>query len=232
RSCRSRPRRPPRPPLISLCTNDPSNLNEKTMHRIVTSLFIAAALSATGSALGSDAPTKPSAGQAAPSAAPKPRDQADQLFQQASDAYDAGRFQEAEAKLKQAWALKQTHDLAGNLGVVELKLGKFLEAAEHLTWALAHIPPTEPDQARKGFEKGLELARAEVGTLRLRVTVDGAEVSVNGRAVGKAPFAHEVFVTPGAVKLVARHDGYLDAERGLTVGKGEAREVNLTLLPA
>ena len=117
------------------------------MHRFLTNLLIAATLSVSGVARANDGP-KLAAGPGAPTAATKPLDHADELFEQAVTAYDAGRLADAEAKLAEAWGLKRTHDIAGNLGVVELKLGKYPEAATHLAWALQHFPPTEADQAR------------------------------------------------------------------------------------
>jgi tetratricopeptide (TPR) repeat protein len=172
-------------------------------------------------------PPKPEA----PQAAPKAPGSADKLFDEAAAAFDAGRYAEAEAKLEQVWALKQTYDVAGNLGVVQAKLGKYAQAAEHLAWAIQHFPLTEPAKARRGFEQELEKARAQSGTLRIQVNVDGAEVAVNGRKVGVAPVADEVFIEPGTVSATARRDGYTLAQQSVTVAKGEARTVSLALVP-
>ncbi len=198
------------------------------MHRTFASLLVFAALSASGAALADDS-SKPNASRGTAPAAPKTLDRADELFEQAASEYDAGRFAQAQAKLDQAWSLKKTHDIAGNLGVVEVKLGMFARAAEHLTWALRHFPPTEADQARRGFEQQLATARAQCGAIRVRVNVDGAEVTVNGRSVGISPLADEVFVDPGTVNLKAQRDGYGAVQQSITVPKGQVRELPLTL---
>ena len=201
------------------------------MHRVLTSLLIAVSLSMSVEAIASDSP-KPAAPGGATTAAPKVLDHADELFEQSATAYDAGRFAEALAKLEQAWGLKRTHDIAGNLGVVELKLGKYPEAATHLAWALQHFPPTESDQARQGFQKEADKARAQSGTLRIHVSVAGADVSVNGRSVGTSPLTEDVYIAPGSANVVARRDGYTMVEQAVTVPKGEARDVSLQLLPS
>ena len=198
------------------------------MHRLLSKLLLAATLCVSARALADD----PKAGgrTGSPSAARGAPDRADELFEQATAAYDAGRLPEAHAKLEQAWALKKTHDIAGNLGIVELKLGEHAHAAEHLAWALKHFPPTEADQAKRGFEQKLAKARAQLGALRVRVNVDGAEVTVNGRAMGTAPLDDEVFVEAGTVKVSARREGYVAVEQAVSVQKGEAREVAVVLV--
>lgn len=201
------------------------------MHRVLTSLLIAASLSMSVEAIASDS-AKSAAPGGATTAAPKVLDHADELFEQGATAYDAGRFAEALAKLEQAWGLKRTHDIAGNLGIVELKLGKYPEAATHLAWALQHFPPTESDQARQGFQKEADKARAQSGTLRIHVSVAGADVSVNGRSVGTSPLTEDVYIAPGSANVVARRDGYIMVEQAVAVAKGEAHDVSLELLPS
>jgi hypothetical protein len=159
------------------------------------------------------------------------RDQADELFSQGAKAYLAGRYPEAEQKLEQAWAIKRTHDIAGNLGVVKNRLGKPAEAAQYLAWSLLHFPPTESARARQGYADELAKARAEVGALRIKVNVAGAEITVNGKPLGNAPLETEAFVAPGTASVRAQIDGYVPVQQSVVIGKGEARDVTLTLAP-
>lgn len=197
------------------------------LRSLVCLLFAAVPLCTFSPAFANPKPGPDKRGQATPP--PAPKDRADELFDQATTAVDAGRLQEAEAKLEEAWALKQTHDIAGNLGIVKAHLGKNREAVEHLTWALQHLPPTESSLTRKGLEAELAKARAEVGALRVRVNVEGAEIAVNGRAAGSSPLAGEVFVEPGIVNVSVRRDGYQPAEAHVQVAKGASQEVTVTL---
>jgi hypothetical protein len=163
--------------------------------------------------------------------APKTKDRAEELFDQATAAFDAKRYAEAEAKYEEAWRLKQTYDIAGNLGVTKRQLGKNREAAQHLAWALAHMPPSEGPSTRKGLEQEFQKARATVGAIRVRVNVDAATIMVNGRDAGTTPLADDVFVEPGAVRVQAKHDGYVTVEQTLTVAMGTTGEVSLALVP-
>jgi PEGA domain len=200
------------------------------MHRLFRNGVALAAL-LVSSAVFAQAP-KPDSRSSSTDARPKVQDPADDLFAQGAAAYHAGRLAEAEDKLRQAWALKKTHDIAGDLGLVELKLGKLALAAEHIAWALQHFPPTESDQTRQGFADMLANVRLQVVSLRIHVNVDGATVLVNGRSLGTAPpIADEVFVEPGTIRVTARHDAYEAAEQTLSLAKGDARDVSLKLAP-
>lgn len=188
---------------------------------LISLLAVAAMASAATDAL--------AAGPQRNTAAPVAKDRAEELFEQGTAAFDAGRFVEAEAKFEQAWTIKQTHDIAGNLGIVKRQLGKHREAAQHISWALQHLPPSEGSSTRKGLEQELQKARGEVSVLRVQVNVAGASVTINGRDVGQSPIAGDVFADAGAVTVVARREGYRAAQASLTVTKGESREVSLVL---
>lgn len=191
------------------------------MHRLFACLSFALALALAAPALADNGTPKPT----------RIRDHADELFSAGAKAYLAGRYAEAEQKLEEAWDIKRTHDIAGNLGVVKNKLRKYAEAAQFLAWSLLHFPPTESARARQGYADELARARAEVGALRIKVSVAGAEVTVNGRSVGKAPLEIEAFVDAGTANVAARLDGYMPVQQSIAIGKGESREVAFALVP-
>ncbi|MEZ4298340.1 MAG: PEGA domain-containing protein [Polyangiaceae bacterium] len=174
------------------------------------------------------APTSPTGTLAAPS---QPADRADELFAQANEAFDAGKLQEAYDLYQQAWALKRTYDIAGNLGQVELKLGKFRDAAQHLEFTLRLFPPTGKSEPREAIRRAFEAARKEVGTLSIRVNVRGAEVSIDGASVGLSPFDAPVFVEPGKRVIEATLEAHLPTRIELELAKNESRDLSLALTP-
>lgn len=157
-------------------------------------------------------------------------DRAAELYRRATEQYRATNLVEAEKLYSEAWTLQQSYDIATNLGAVELDLKKFRAAAEHLAFALRAFPARGKQDERDTIAQRLTLAKAEIATLRVRVNVDKADVSVNGKRAGVSPLTEEIFADPGTVTIEAGLDGYAPAKQQLVTKKGEAREVVLEMV--
>ncbi len=148
--------------------------------------------------------------------------------------FKAGKKREAREEYLAAFRLKQSHDVAGNLGNVELALGMRRDAAEHLSFAIRALRAesgTTPEQIEKAKQKLAE-AKRQVGTVSVSVSVPGAEVLVDGVSVGRAPLEGELFVEPGTRHVSpARLAGHEDAKQTIEAGKGTEQAVALTLVP-
>ncbi len=167
------------------------------------------------------------------SASPAPaQDDADRLFREGNELYKQKRFADAEALFEKAFAKKPAHDIATNLGYVELYQNKLVETAEHLSYAVRIWPPTGKDDKRQGAIERLAKVKAEVATLTIEVNVAGAHVTIGEREVGTSPIAGEVFADAGRMVVRAKREGYLDAERAIDVAKGSAQTVTLEMKAA
>jgi hypothetical protein len=171
---------------------------------------------------------------APPEPAPaKTADEADVLFRKGNAAYDAGKPAEALPLYLAAWKLKQTHDIAGNMAQVELVLGKKRDAAEHIAFALAHFPPTGTAQDRREkMRKALDDLRHDIASLRVSVSLPGAEVTLDDKPIGRSPIDEELFVDPGRHAVRASLGGYADASEQVDAAKGSAQVVTVTLKAA
>ncbi len=110
-------------------------------------------------------------------------------------------------------------------------MGKHLDAAD-LEYAVREAPknlatdaPDEWAALRELYDK----ARAKVGALVINVEPAGAEVLVNGLAVGKAPLPGPVFVLPGAVTVEARAEGFALGSAPTQAVAGNEQKVSLAL---
>jgi hypothetical protein len=141
-----------------------------------------------------------------------------------------GNLRGAYEEYKAAWGLKRTYDIAANLGNVEMTLRMPRDAAEHLAFALRSyavtgVTPDKIERMRQVFAQ----ARAQVGAVQIKVSVDDAEVSIDGRPLGRAPIAEEVFVEPGAHVIEGQLTGYGAARVTITAEKGGAQTATLAL---
>jgi hypothetical protein len=156
---------------------------------------------------------------------------ADDLAHKGNDLALKDKWPEAEALFKEAWALKQSYDIGGNLGIAEFAQGKFRDAAEHLSFALAHFPANGKAEHRELLQEKLAKAREAVGARTIVVDVAGAEVLVDGVTIGTAPLPREVFLTPGTRTVEARLAGYDGAKRTLHVAAGSSDRLEFELHP-
>lgn len=156
-------------------------------------------------------------------------DEIDQLFTQGTAALEAGKHEDALRSFQAAWKQRKTHDVAANLAQAELMLGKHRDAAEHLAFALRAFPVSGKGAVRKQIEEMLAEEKKQVVTLVVRVDVDKADVSVQGRAAGTAPITEELFADAGTVTVEAGAPGYGPAKQTFEAKKGETREVALKL---
>jgi tetratricopeptide (TPR) repeat protein len=154
-----------------------------------------------------------------------------ELFKSGKAAFAKGNMDEAERLFAEAFALRQSSDIAANLGQSQLEQEKYRAAAEHFQWALANLLPSATDAQRKAVETGLARARAEVGILRLDIKPDGSDVLVGEQNLGKSPVAASVYVDPGEVIISVRHDGFVTVDKRVMVGKGTEQAVDVALTP-
>ncbi|XXX78124.1 PEGA domain-containing protein [Sorangium sp. So ce134] len=158
---------------------------------------------------------------------------ADVFYRRGLRLYSDGKYVEAEAELQSAWELNPTFDVAYNLGNTKYQLKKHKEAAQYLSHALRHWPLMKAAAKLKTTaENRLAESRAQVGALAVTAGAPGAEVLVDGKAVGKAPLEGEVFVEPGEHRVEARLEGYAPASQTVKVAKGGRAEVTLAMVLA
>jgi hypothetical protein len=154
-----------------------------------------------------------------------------QLFKSGKAAFAKGDMVEAERLFAEAYAIRQSSDIAANLGQSELEQQKYRSAAEHFQWALANLLPSATDAQRKAVETGLARSRAEVAVLRFDIKPEGSEVLVGEQNLGKTPIGNGVYVDPGEVIVSVRHEGFVAIDKRVMAGKGTEQAVEVVLTP-
>ncbi|MDI1430157.1 hypothetical protein [Polyangium sorediatum] len=151
-----------------------------------------------------------------------------ELFEEGLVLYGAERFHEAHAAFVAAWSLKKHHQIAGMLGDCEMRVGKYRDAAEHLTYYVREYPKGRPTAKVQRARELLDEAKRHVGTLVIRVDEPGVDVLVDGKPVGQSPLVDPVFVDPGS-RLVEAQRGPAAKLQTVEVSAGSTYTVRLVL---
>ena len=147
---------------------------------------------------------------------------AEQLFQNARTQIASKNWPRAWELLSAAYKLDPRPEYAVNLGIVELKLKRPRDAAEHLSLFLREATNALPED-RQQAEKKLTEAKAQIGTVTLRVEPASAEVRLDGRPVGMSPLPGPLYVEPGRRTFEARKDGSPPESQVVEVEAGRSR---------
>ncbi len=136
---------------------------------------------------------------------------------------DKGQYEEARLKFVQAYAVIQKPALLFNLAVTEQKTNRAPIAAAHFRKLLKDA--TTPPNLRARAEKLM----AELSPTLARIVLsapDGADVSVDGAVVGRAPLEDPVDVTPGPHDFGIRmQDRHVEAHRETKAGEEQRLEL-------
>ena len=164
-----------------------------------------------------------------PFAADKPAPEtADSLYNQGNDAYDRGDYSLALQLYTAAFNLRKSYDIARNLGLSELKLGKLRDAIGHFQFSLAQYPSNRAD-TKKQVTEWLAQAQKEVGTIKLTVDPEAATCSLNGVALTREERGADIPADPGDNLIECSADGFLATKQTTHVAKGAAETVEITL---
>ncbi|WP_437896489.1 hypothetical protein [Sorangium sp. So ce124] len=149
-------------------------------------------------------------------------------------ARDAGRWTQAHAAYNAALDAtdpasnteKERAEIAGELGLCELELRKYRDAAEHLAWSLEqrNVLPLE---LQLRFEAGQRKAASHVATLYLSVDPPDAEVLIDGKPISAPARTYRLFLDPGQHMVRARLAGHEEAFASFDAQAGKPTTLSL-----
>jgi hypothetical protein len=159
---------------------------------------------------------------------------AEELFRAGNAAFAEDDLHAAYDAYRAAWSLRESFDIACNLGRTEAELMLSRDAATHLDYCVR----TFSASSRNEFRGALERFRALLGTVRKKVGAfqitsypSGAAVEVDRAACGTSPLPAPVFVDPGEHHVLVRLPGYQTVERVLHVDAGGSVALRVDLSP-
>jgi PEGA domain-containing protein/tetratricopeptide repeat protein len=142
-----------------------------------------------------------------------------------------GNLNDARDAFEKAYALYPHPSILLNLGIVRLRTGDYIRAEEDLSHFLVNDGGATDNEIASARE-ALSESRDHLGTIRLRVTPEGAHVTIDGRAVSLVQGGPtEIRTTNGLhdVKIVA--DDYDADEEHVMVTKDHVAERTVLMTP-
>lgn len=182
------------------------------MRKYLGHLLVVASLAATS--LAQSEPLKPATQDPAVEAEHRSNYERGRLYVQAKN------WNEARRIFIELWHHRQTYDVALFLGQIEVNLGLFRDAAEHLNFGLRHLAPREDPKTVARARRLLEVVKGHVATVEVRSNRRGAKISIEGRRAGETPLKTDLFLNPGFYLIEANFEQdqvrrQLQAERGV-----------------
>jgi hypothetical protein len=152
----------------------------------------------------------------------------------------AGSANDADALIRHGIELRKVHDdegaarefqkaydqvhtprAAGQLGLAEQALGRWEDAERHVGEALHATGDAWVVKNRAILDEALGAIQGHLARIEVIGDPEGADVSVNGRVVGKLPLQSAVRVSAGEVEVELHASGYVPMQRTLTIVGGQ-----------
>jgi hypothetical protein len=159
--------------------------------------------------------------------------EADRHFKAGVALFKEGKFKEALAEFERAYEIAPHPLVLYNIAGCHRELSSYGEAIRFyerfLKEGKGQVPPSRLTTAQT--ELDAILARIA----RITIVIQGppyAQLFLDGAPLGTMPVPMPLVLPPGEHKIVAKADGYKDAERTLRVASGDEAEISLTLSEA
>src|SRR6185295_13979713 len=155
--------------------------------------------------------------------------EAEALIRQGVELRAQKKDERALPLFEKAYQVSRSPRTAGQLGLVEMALGYFVDAEKYLGEAIAS--PDHPWVAKNlaTLKAQLAAAKGQIGELFIVGEPNGAEVWVNGKQVGKLPLSAPIRLDKGRVDVQVRAAGYATSSDTVVMvgGKREDRSYRL-----
>ena len=149
-------------------------------------------------------------------------DRANSLFKKGKVAFNAGKYNDALRIYTEAWSLKQSPDIAANLAQTESELGMHRDAAEHFSFALAHLLPSSTDEQKQALAEGLAQEKKEIGSLHVTLEPSDSALTIDEVPVS-VPANGDIFLEPGEHGVSVTHEGYESKQEKVRLSRGSSQ---------
>jgi tetratricopeptide (TPR) repeat protein len=165
----------------------------------------------------------------APAASERKNDAADH-FKRGVTLYKDRDFVGALVEFRRAYELLPNYRVLYDIGQSLYQLQRYAEALTTFESYLAQGGAQVPAARRASVENDLKALHARVGSLRVSVNMDGAEIRVDDQTVGASPLDKPLLVSVGHRKITVSKAGTVPAEKFVDVAAGDRANVTFELV--
>jgi hypothetical protein len=159
------------------------------------------------------------------------QDKALAIYREGNTEFGASRYAQALAKYREAIKHWDHPAIRFNMAVCLVNLDQPLEAHDHLERALKYgVPAIGADAHAQGLTYR-KLLDGQLATLEVTCDEAGAEVTLDGKPLFKAPGKSKQLLTPGTHHVVATKQGYMTENAPLVLLPGKTLAHDVKLLP-
>lgn len=157
---------------------------------------------------------------------PEAKQEASDRFKHGVALYQAGNLNSALAEFERAYELMPHPTVLFNIGMTYADLDRPVESTESLEKLVASPGALSADRLTKAKDT-LEAQKSKTGTLDVKVTVEGAQIEVDGVIVGVAPLKEALHLTTGLHVVGAIAPAHAPQRRSLTIASKAAQTMEL-----
>jgi hypothetical protein len=166
-----------------------------------------------------------------PVVAESAKKEAARRFEHAIKLYEDADYTLALAEFERVYELMPDYRVLYNIGQVSIQLGRYARAFRTLKEYVARGGGELPPDRQKAVQADLELLAGRIATVTVTVEQAGAQISLDGTALGTSPLAEPLIVDVGERTLQVRLPGYVTQTQRLTLAGGDKRESHFGLVP-
>jgi PEGA domain len=164
-------------------------------------------------------------------AKPNPeQSEADRHFKSGVTLYKEAKYAEALAEFERAYEIAPHPLVLYNIAGCHRELSHYAESVKYSRRFLEEGKGVVPKSRLETARTELDAVLARIARVSVSVEgSEGAELLLDGESLGTMPLEMPLVLAPGEHRLVARAEGYRDAERTLRTASGDEVDVALTL---
>jgi PEGA domain len=140
-----------------------------------------------------------------------------------------GNDERALPFFQKAYDLLHTPRTEGQLGLVEMAIGYWLEADQHLAEALESPEHPWVIKNRDALQGALTRVKHSIGEIVLSGGPPGATIFLNGRPVGRMPMAAPIRAPKGKAEIELRAPGYATGSYALRIAGSDSQALTVNL---